>query len=100
MHSTLRILIFFIISFAGNQLAAQKATEKGCKPDIRRARWHDLIDKEQRTFLRTDGKADHLFEGSTDADINYMVTQAITQRVDALQCRVETDTAITHQKKG
>ena len=80
-------------------MAAQKPSDKGCKPDIRRARWHDLIDKEQRNLLRADGKADQIFEGSTDDDINYMVTQAVTQRVDALQCRVETDTAIVHQKK-
>ncbi|HZI02039.1 MAG TPA: hypothetical protein VEX63_12890, partial [Flavisolibacter sp.] len=80
-------------------MAAQKPSDKGCKPDIRRARWHDLIDKEQRNLLRADGKADQIFEGSTDDDINYMVTQALTQRVDALQCRVETDTAIAHQKK-
>jgi len=99
MHSALRLLFLFIISFAGNQLDAQSAVNKGCKPPINRARWHDLIDKEQKNLLKSDGKQDNRFEGAEDEEVNFLVTQAITQRVDALQCRIEADTTITHQKK-
>ena len=99
MHTTLRLLSIAILSFSGINAFAQNTIDKGCKPPINRARWHDLIDKEQRLFLQTDGKADNVFEVPGDEDINFLVSQAATQRVDALQCKIEQDSTITHQKK-
>lgn len=98
MHSTLRILIFFILSFSG-MLVYGQSSDKGCKPPINRARWHDLIDKEQKTLLRSDGKADNMLQATQDEDINYLVTRALVQKVDGLQCKIESDTAIYHNKK-
>jgi hypothetical protein len=99
MHSTLRLLSIAILSFSGIHAFAQQTADKGCKPPINRARWHDLIDKEQRMFLQTDGKADNVFEIPGDEEVNFLVSRAATQRVDAIQCKIEQDSAINHQKK-
>jgi hypothetical protein len=99
MHSTLRLLYIAILTFTGFNAFAQKTADKGCKPPINRARWHDLIDKEQKNMLRADGKADNVFNTPGDEEVNFLITQAITQKVDALQCKIELDTVTNHQRK-
>src|SRR6476620_396996 len=99
MHTTLRLLPIAIFTLLGSYAFAQKSTDKGCKPPIKRARWHDLIDKEQRLLLQADGKADNVFDAPGDDDVNYLVTQAATRRVDELQCKIELDSTVSHQKK-
>ncbi|ANE53609.1 hypothetical protein SY85_19015 [Flavisolibacter tropicus] len=99
MHTTLRLLPIAIFTLLGSYAFAQKSTDKGCKPPINRARWHDLIDKEQRLLLQADGKADNVFDAPGDDDVNYLVTQAATRRVDELQCKIEQDSTVSHQKK-
>ena len=97
MVSTLRFLFTglpFLMSFFSN---AQN--DKGCKPPIGRVLWHDRIDREQKNVLKADGKADGLFFAGSNEDVNYFVTQTIVQRIDDLQCRIETDSAIGDQKK-
>ncbi len=92
------IFFFSLLIFSFFNSAAQNNTDKACKPHINRARWHDLIDKEQKNILRADGKADNSFNGSPDEEINFFVTQALVQKVDALQCKIEKDT-LNQQKK-
>jgi len=99
MHTTLRLLSIAIFSLTGIHAFAQSAADKGCKPPINRARWHDLIDREQQQFLQADGKADNVFEVPGNEDVNFLVSQAATQRIDALQCKIEQDSLIPHQKK-
>ncbi|HYH14676.1 MAG TPA: hypothetical protein VD794_05640, partial [Flavisolibacter sp.] len=99
MHTTLRLLSIAILSFSGINAFAQNVADKGCKPPINRARWHDLIDREQRLFLQTDGKADNVFEIPGDEEVNFLVSRAATQQIDALQCKIEQDSMIVHQKK-
>lgn len=97
MVPTLRLL------FAGLPLwlsfSSYAQTDKGCKPPIGRALWHDRIDREQRNALKADGKADQVFYAGNNEDINYYVTQAINQRIDDLQCMIEKDSTIGDQKK-
>ena len=99
MVQTLRILIAcFTLSF-GIQLNAQPKSNKGCKPPKNRELWHDRIDREQRNALRADGKADNYFQAGNNEDINYFITQAITEKVDELQCKIELDTLCNDQRK-
>jgi hypothetical protein len=80
-------------------LYSQTWQDKGCKPPIGRALWHDRIDKEQRNALNADGKADGKFHAGTNEDINYFVTQSITQKIDVFQCKVERDSTMSDQRK-
>jgi hypothetical protein len=61
--------------------------------------WHDRINREQTNALRADGRADNQFQAGPNEDLNYLVTQAIVQKVDLMQCRIETDTLLGDQKK-
>lgn len=99
MVQTLRILIAcFALSF-GIQANAQPPVDKGCKPPKNRELWHDRIDREQRNALKADGKADNYFQAGNNDDINYFITQAITEKVDELQCKIERDTLSNDQRK-
>jgi hypothetical protein len=80
-------------------LYSQSMQDKGCKPPIHRALWHDRIDKEQRNALKADGKADGKFYTGQNEDINYFVTQSMTQRIDLFQCKVERDSSMGDQRK-
>ncbi|MGZ3840144.1 MAG: hypothetical protein ACXVMS_14500 [Flavisolibacter sp.] len=97
MVPTLRLLFSGLAFLAGLSVYAQ--SDKGCKPPIGRVLWHDRIDREQKNALKADGKADQLFYAGNNEDINYYVTLALNQRIDALQCRIETDSSIGDQKK-
>lgn len=93
---TLSICVFFSFNLVAS---AQSAADKNCKPPINRQLRHDYIDREQRNILKADGKADGFFYASANEDINFLVTRATIQKVDALQCGIEKDTSINHQKK-
>jgi hypothetical protein len=99
MHFTLRLLFFGFLSFFSYYSFSQTNTDKGCKPPINRARWHDLIDKEQKNALKADKKADNFLNVSADEEINFLVTQALIKRIDALQCVIERDTIMSPQGK-
>ncbi len=99
MHFTLRLLFFGFLSFFSYYSFSQTNIDKGCKPPINRARWHDLIDKEQKNALKADKKADNFLNVSADEEINFLVTQALTKRIDALQCVIERDTIMSPQGK-
>ncbi len=99
MHFTLRLLFFGFLSFFSYYSFSQTNIDKGCKPPINRARWHDLIDKEQKNALKADKKADNFLNVSADEEINFLVTQALIKRIDALQCVIERDTVMSTQGK-
>src|SRR5438046_6509702 len=69
------------------------------KPDIKRSLFHEYIDKSQRAALRVDGTADNQFTLSNDDEINYLVTDALTNAVDSLQYKIEKDSLIDHRHK-
>ncbi|MBD0350094.1 MAG: hypothetical protein ICV53_09360 [Flavisolibacter sp.] len=100
MISALRLFLFSIYTLLTLTLFAQKNEEcKGVKPPINRLLNHENIDREQRNALRADGKADAFFYAGNNEDINFLVTQALTQKIDFLQCWIERDSAIMHRKK-
>jgi hypothetical protein len=89
----------FLFLFCGLTTAAQGDSYKNFKSDIRRTLFHDYIDKSQQAALRLDGRADARFALSADEEINYIVTDALTHKVDALQYRIEKDSSMPQRKK-
>lgn len=85
------LLLFSIHSFAQDSFVQVSAGE-GCKPPINRQRWHDLIDQKQRNALRA-------FQGNNNEEVKYYVTQALSKRVDDLQCFIEKDSLTRDQQK-
>ena len=81
-------------SFASN-------TEKspGCKPPKNRELFHDYVDEDQKLILKSDGKNDNQYTPTADQDINLILTQCLINRVDALQCKIETDSVLKDQAK-
>jgi hypothetical protein len=78
---------------------AQPGTTAKVKIDIKRQLFHDYVDREQKNALKADGKADLFFKASENEEINFLVTQALTKKVDDLQMKIETDPQIAHGSK-
>src|SRR5687768_7306763 len=72
---------------------AQISADKGCRPPISRARWHDDIDKAQRRLIEQKVNA------GDNEDLNFFVNQSVTKRVDALQCTIDSDATMREQQK-
>lgn len=99
MHFSLRTLFIYALIFVHLISIAQKKTDnQGCKPPINRQLRHEYIDREQRNALKAGSKGDNVFYASADEGMNYLITQALVQHVDNLQCAIERDT-ITNNKK-
>jgi hypothetical protein len=102
MRLSLRLLLKSLLLIVGiNSFAQTSYTQTssynsngntGCKPPFNRQRWHDLIDASQRNALRT-------FQGSSNEEVKYYVTQALTRRIDDLQCIIEKDSLTKDQPK-
>jgi hypothetical protein len=67
--------------------------------NLSRALFHDYIDKEQQTALKSDGKDDKEFTVSTNPDINIHVTSALIGKVNLLQKKIEQDSISSGQAK-
>jgi hypothetical protein len=78
---------------------AQPGNTTKVKIDIKRQFFHDNIDREQKNALKADGKADNLFKVSDNEEINFLVTQALTKKVDQLQLAIESDSLLIHRIK-
>jgi hypothetical protein len=72
---------------------------KDLKPPKNRELFHDFVDKQQKEILKSDGKADNEFRPSSDEEINFALTRAVTTKVDWVQYRIEKDTALSSQTK-
>ena len=104
---TVRHLILFVVVF----LAAVTARPQGVsvadtikipisyKPAQNRELRHDYIDNEQKNILAADGKADDSFSPTNNDEINFLVTQSLVKKVDALQYLIETDSILDHRLK-
>jgi len=70
-----------------------------CKPPLGRELFHDYVDREQKNILNIYGKTDLDFIVSSNEEINYLVTRALINKVDALQCQIEKDSTMGSQVK-
>jgi hypothetical protein len=57
------------------------------------------VDAEQRNALKYDGKADNKLVVSSNEEVNFLVTKALTTNVDWLQYKIEKDSLLNHTKK-
>ena len=102
MISTPRYLILLIGLLAFKPLMAQAEDPdpvKDLKPPKNRELFHDFVDKQQKDILKSDGKADNEFRPSSDEEINFVLTRAVTTKVDWVQYRIEKDTSLSSQAK-
>ena len=74
-------------------------SKDGCKPPKNRELFHDWVNQQQTSIMMLDGKSDSLFAPSSDKEINYLLQQSATFKIDALQCRIENDTLLNDQGK-
>jgi len=102
MISTPRYLILLIGLLAFKPLMAQAEDPdpvKDLKPPKNRELFHDFVDKQQKDILKSDGKTDNEFRPSSDEEINFVLTRAVTTKVDWVQYHIEKDTTLSSQAK-
>jgi hypothetical protein len=98
------LIVFFLhflkkgetqLVFASNNI--QNA--QNCKPLFSRELFHGWVDEQQQNILKLDGKDDKQFTPTSNEDINFLLTQWATVKIDALQCFIETDSTLGDQGK-
>src|SRR3979411_2289757 len=93
------VIVFLLSASLLNDQRPAFKSQSDCKPPKNRELFHDYVDKEQRNLLRWDGKSNSKFAISSNDEINFLVSQALITRVDALQCKIEKDTTMGSQVK-
>lgn len=93
----------FLLQLAvAGQGSFASSTQKGnpnCKPPKNRELFHDYVDDGQKLILKSDGKNDSQYTPTGDQEINFLLTQCLVNRVDALQCKIEADSSLKDQAK-
>ena len=89
----------FFFFFASITSFAQNPKDPTLKPERSRELFHDYVDAEQKKALLSDGKEDKLFSPSFNEDVNFQVTNALINKVNELQRKIEKDTTMGGQVK-
>jgi hypothetical protein len=92
-------IVFLLLASLLNAQGTAFTSQNDCKPPKNRELFHDYVDREQKNILRSGGKTDSKFAVSPNEEINFLVSQALITRVDALQCKIEKDTIMGSQVK-
>ncbi len=101
-HFVLFILLTGFVQHGFSQpmfSASPASTNPDCKPPQNRQLFHGFIDEQQRIIQRSDGKNDNQYTPTSKEEVNFMLTQALGTRVDALQCKIENDSTLKDQVK-
>jgi hypothetical protein len=101
-HLILYTLLFITVQPVVAQPFFASDTSSGdeqCKPPKNLALFHDYIDAQQKNVQKSDGKDDNQFTPTNNEEINFRLTRALTKNIDALQCKIETDSSLKDQKK-
>ncbi|HMO62084.1 MAG TPA: hypothetical protein PKC39_07535 [Ferruginibacter sp.] len=64
------------------------------KVPFQRIRFHDRVKEEQLQLDKADGKADDIIAAGNNEEINLLITDAITRKVNNLLCFIESNDAI------
>jgi hypothetical protein len=97
MPLTKPIFFAFTTLFLGLTAFSQSSvSDKNCKPPKSRELWHDYIDREQKNATRT---LTSTYQHETD-QVNYYVTNALTVKIDNLECKIEKDSISDQRKVG
>lgn len=101
-HLILSIVVLLAAVAARSQGVSVADTIKipiAYKPAQNRELRHDYIDNEQKSILAADGIADNRFSPTSNDEINFLITQSLVKKVDALQYLIETDSILDHRLK-
>jgi hypothetical protein len=100
------IIVAFLVQIIIDSVSAQSvfistnaSGNLKCKPPKNRELFHDYIDAQQKNILQSDGKNDNLYTPSKDDEKNFLVTKAIVNDIDELQCNIELDSSLNGQQK-
>ena len=93
------ILHFSVLNGQGINTLDTTRISADYKPEFRREFNHDAIGNEQKAILASDGIADKSFSPSNDNEINFLLTLALTKKVNIIQYLVETDSVFDHRLK-
>ncbi len=93
------LICLFFCAISGNAQKGILTDFKKFKPPLTRQLFHDYIDNEQKAALKADGNADAVLNVSSNSEVNYYVTRALTYGVDLLQYKIDTDSTLTSQNK-
>jgi len=96
MIAKLRYILFILLLPAASPALGQGTS---LNPDIRRALFHDYVDRQQQVALRSEGQNDKKLNVSRNEEINFLVTDALVRRVDELQYKYEKDSVLSHSQK-
>jgi hypothetical protein len=103
MISIKRLFIGFSLLAWVSPLFAQNAIDpvKDLNPPKYRELFHDYVDKQQKEILRSDGKADNLFNPTDDDEVNFLLTKVVGDRgrIDWIQYNIEKDSLQNDQVK-
>lgn len=101
-HLILSVVVLLAVTAARSQGVSVADTIKipiTYKPAQNRELRHDYIDNEQKNILAADGMADDRFTPTPNDEINFLITQSLVKKVDALQYLIETDSLLDHRLK-
>jgi hypothetical protein len=88
-----------LIAVGQTSVSSNIPIAQDCKPPKTRELFHDYIDAQQKSILRSDGKIDELFTPSPNEEINYLLTRSALQNIDGMQCNIEKDSTLSNQGK-
>src|ERR1051325_188950 len=95
------LFLFFLTWLFSLKLLAQcdLVAAKKYTPPLNRQLFHDEVNIEQKNILKADGKDDGKLTVSPNEEINFLLTKAVTDKIDCMQYRIEIDSSLTAQKK-
>lgn len=79
--------------------SGKNQSSQNCKPVFTRELFHGWVDEQQQNILKSDGKNDKQFTPTSNEEINFLLTQYATAKIDALQCLIEMDSTLGDQGK-
>ena len=95
----LYLLVFSALISSSVQAQIDTNVLKKFVPPLGRQAFHDEINTEQKNIFKSLGKGGSQLIVSSNEDVNFLVTQAATVKIDWLQYKLEKDTTIRDQKK-
>ena len=95
-----RLLAVMLLAFTALvEAQPDQWTPPDPRPPKNRELFHDNIDREQKSLMSSDGRADLLFAVSSNEEVNRLLTRTLTRKVDEFQVATEQDSTLDHRLK-
>src|SRR6476469_2942148 len=98
---SIRQYTYFLFFFFFSSIASfdQNTKDPTLKPERSRELFHNYVDAKQKKALQSDYKDDKLFSPTFNKDVNFQITNALINKVNDLQKKIEKDSAMGGQVK-